>query len=45
MDTKRRFRIGYILIIAIAGILFNYNLYGEKKVGKPEYKITNSRLW
>ncbi len=40
MDTKRRFRIGYILIIAIAGILFNYNLYGEKKVGKPEYKIT-----
>ena len=40
MNSKRSFRLGHIFILSLAGLLISCNLFGERTIEKPEYKIT-----
>lgn len=40
MNSKRSFRLGHIFIFSLAGLLISCNLFGERTIEKPKYKIT-----
>jgi hypothetical protein len=39
MNLKRSFKLKYIFLFLLSGLLFCCNLYGEKTIEKAEYKI------